>query len=126
MAWQCRFPNHLGIGGAVCTSGQTVNNQQAYADLGFNPGFEKKTGFFTRSILCTPVINKAGKVIGATQVLNKRGGAFTHEDEAKLKAFTAQVSVALENAKLFEDVQNMKNYAESMLASMSNSVVTLN
>lgn len=72
------------------------------------------------------MINKAGKVIGATQVLNKRGGAFTHEDEAKLKAFTAQVSVALENAKLFDDVQNMKNYAESMLESMSNAVVTLN
>jgi len=125
-ATQIRFPNHLGIAGAVFTSGQTVNIQHAYADLRFNPGFDKKTGFFTRSILCTPVINKAGKVIGATQVLNKRGGAFTHEDEAKLKAFTAQVSVALENAKLFDDVQNMKNYAESMLESMSNAVVTLN
>ena len=125
-ATQIRFPNHLGIAGAVFTTGQTVNIQHAYADLRFNPGFDKKTGFFTRSILCTPVINKAGKVIGATQVLNKRGGAFTHEDEAKLKAFTAQVSVALENAKLFDDVQNMKNYAESMLESMSNAVVTLN
>jgi len=125
-ATQIRFPNHLGIAGAVFTSGQTVNIQHAYADLRFNPGFDKKTGFFTRSILCTPVVNKAGRVIGATQVLNKRGGAFTHEDEAKLKAFTAQVSVALENAKLFDDVQNMKNYAESMLESMSNAVVTLN
>ena len=125
-ATQIRFPNHLGIAGAVFTGGQTVNIQHAYADLRFNPGFDKKTGFFTRSILCTPVVNKAGKVIGATQVLNRRGGAFTHEDEAKLKAFTAQVSVALENAKLFDDVQNMKNYAESMLESMSNAVVTLN
>ena len=125
-ATQIRFPNHLGIAGTVFTSGQTVNIQHAYADLRFNPGFDKKTGFFTRSILCTPVVNKAGRVIGATQVLNKRGGAFTQEDEAKLKAFTAQVSVALENAKLFDDVQNMKNYAESMLESMSNAVVTLN
>ena len=123
---QIRFPNHLGIAGAVFTSGQSVSIPHAYADLRFNPGFDKKTGFFTRSILCTPVINKAGKVIGATQVLNKRGGAFTAEDEAKLKAFTAQVSVALENAKLFDDVQNMKHYAESMLESMSNAVVTLN
>ncbi|MEQ9559230.1 MAG: adenylate/guanylate cyclase domain-containing protein, partial [Rhodospirillales bacterium] len=40
-------------------------------------------------------------------------------------AFTAQVSIALENAKLFEDVQNMKNYNESMLESMSNGVVTI-
>ena len=125
-ATQIRLPNHLGIAGAVFRSGKTVNIPHAYADLRFNPAFDKKTGFFTRSMLCTPVINKAGVVIGATQVLNKKGGSFNHEDEARLKAFTAQVSVALENAKLFDDVQNMKNYAESMLESMSNAVVTLN
>ena len=125
-ATQIRLPNHLGIAGAVFRSGKTVNIPHAYADLRFNPAFDKKTGFFTRSMLCTPVINKAGVVIGATQVLNKKGGSFNKEDEARLKAFTAQVSVALENAKLFDDVQNMKNYAESMLESMSNAVVTLN
>jgi adenylate cyclase len=42
-----------------------------------------------------------------------------------LKAFTAQVSIALENARLFEDVQNMRNYNESVLESMSNGVITL-
>lgn len=124
-ATQIRFPNHLGIAGAVFTSGKSVNIPYAYADLRFNPAFDKKTGFFTRSILCTPVVNKQGKIIGVTQVLNKRGGPFTDEDESRLKAFTAQVSIALENAKLFNDVQNMKNYSESMLQSMSNGVITL-
>jgi len=125
-ATEIRLPNHLGIAGTVFTTGETVNIPHAYADLRFNPGFDKKTGYFTRSILCVPVINKAGKVIGVTQVLNKRGGPFTREDELRLKAFTAQVSIALENAKLFDDVQNMKNYSESMLESMSNGVITLN
>jgi adenylate cyclase len=123
---EIRLPNHLGIAGAVFTSGETINIPHAYADLRFNPAFDKKTGFFTRSILCVPVVNKDGKTIGVTQVLNKRGGPFTLEDEARLKAFTAQVSIALENAKLFDDVQNMKNYSESMLESMSNGVITLN
>ena len=125
-ATEIRMPNHLGIAGAVFTSRKTVNIPYAYADLRFNPAFDKKTGFFTRSILCIPVINKNGKIIGVTQVLNKRGGPFTQEDESRLKAFTAQVSIALENAKLFDDVQNMKNYSESMLESMSNGVITLN
>ncbi|MEK9671272.1 MAG: GAF domain-containing protein [Rhodospirillaceae bacterium] len=121
---EIRLPNHLGIAGAVFVSGETINIPYAYADLRFNPAFDKKTGYFTRSILCAPVANKAGKVIGVTQVLNKRGGPFTEEDETRLKAFTAQVSIALENAKLFEDVQNMKNYNESMLESMTNGVIT--
>ncbi len=122
---QIRFPNHLGIAGTVFTSGQSVNIPYAYADLRFNPAFDKQTGYFTRSILCVPVVNKDGKCIGVTQVLNRRGGPFSDEDESRLKAFTAQVSIALENAKLFADVQNMKNYNESMLQSMSNGVITI-
>ena len=122
---QIRFPNHLGIAGAVFSSGQTINIPYAYADLRFNPSFDKQTGFFTRSILCVPVVNQAGKIIGVTQALNKRGGTFSEEDESRLRAFTAQVSIALENATLFANVQNIKNYNESMLESMSSGVVTL-
>ncbi|MBT3702297.1 MAG: GAF domain-containing protein [Alphaproteobacteria bacterium] len=122
---EIRLPNHLGIAGAVFTSGKTVNIPYCYADLRFNPAFDKQTGYFTRSMLCVPVLNKESKVIGVTQVLNKRGGPFDEEDETRLKAFTAQVSIGLENAKLFDDVQNIKNYNESMLESMSNGVVTL-
>jgi adenylate cyclase len=120
-----RFPNHLGIAGAVFQSGKSIDIPYAYADLRFNPTFDRKSGFFTRSILCVPIVNKDHKVIGVTQALNKRGGAFTSEDEARLRAFTAQVSIALENAKLFTDVQNIKNYNESILESMSSGVITL-
>jgi len=122
---QIRLPSHVGIAGAVFQSSRTINIPYAYADLRFNPSFDKKTGFFTRSILCVPVINKNGRTIGVTQVLNKHGGPFSHEDEARLRAFTAQVSIALENAKLFADVQAMKNYNEAMLESMSNGLITL-
>lgn len=123
-ATNIRLPNHLGIAGAVFTSGETINIPYAYADLRFNPAFDKQTGYFTRSILCCPVLNKDGKVIGVTQVLNKKGGPFNQEDEKRLKAFTSQIAVGLENAQLFADVQQMKNYNESMLESMSNAVVT--
>jgi adenylate cyclase len=124
-AVKIRLPNNAGIAGSVFTAGKTINIPYAYADLRFNPSFDKKTGYFTRSILCVPVNNKEGKRIGVTQVLNKRGGSFTIEDETRLRAFTAQISIGLENAKLFEDVQRMKNYNESILESMSNGVVTI-
>ncbi|MEE8261295.1 MAG: GAF domain-containing protein, partial [Gammaproteobacteria bacterium] len=58
---EIRLPNDTGIAGAVFTSGKSVNIPYAYADLRFNPAFDKKTGYFTRSILCVPVVNKAGK-----------------------------------------------------------------
>ncbi|MBL4870514.1 MAG: GAF domain-containing protein, partial [Robiginitomaculum sp.] len=123
---EIRLPNTAGIAGAVFTSGKSIHIPHAYADLRFNPSFDKQTGYFTRSILCVPVLNKNGKRIGVTQVLNKKSGSFTEEDESRLKAFTAQVSIALENASLFESIQNMQNYSQGMLQSMSNGVLTLN
>jgi adenylate cyclase len=122
---QIRIPNNAGIAGVVFTSGETINIPHAYADLRFNPAVDKQTGFFTRSMICVPIINKSGKTIGVTQALNKHGGPFTTEDEARLRAFTAQVSISLENAKLFDDIQNMKKYSDGMLQSMSNGVITL-
>ena len=41
-----KFPNHLGIAGTVFTSAKPVNIPHAYADLRFNPSFDKQTGFF--------------------------------------------------------------------------------
>jgi len=123
---EIRFPNHLGIAGHVFQTGEVSNIPHAYADLRFNPSFDKQTGFFTRSMLCIPVTNKAGKTIGVSQVLNKRGGPFTNEDEARLSAFTSQISIGIENATLFKNVQNLMNYTESMLHSMTNGVITIN
>jgi adenylate cyclase len=121
---EIRFPNHLGIAGTAFTSGQSIRIPYAYADLRFNPEFDRQTGYFTRCLLCVPIFNKDGKTIGVTQSLNKRGGPFTPEDESRLRAFTAQIASALENAKLFSDVQAMRNYNAAMLESMSNGVIT--
>jgi adenylate cyclase len=121
---EIRFPNHLGIAGAVFTSGQSIRIPHAYADLRFNPAFDRQSGYFTRCILCVPIFNKEGRPIGVTQSLNKRGGPFTPDDESRLRAFTAQIASALENAKLFSDVQAMRNYNAAMLESMSNGVIT--
>ena len=119
-----KFPNNVGIAGTVFQTGKPLNIPHAYADLRFNPSFDRSSGFFTRSILCMPVISKDGKCIGVSQVLNKRGGPFTKEDEKRLAAFTSQISMGIENAKLFDEVQNAMNYTQSMLASMNDGVVT--
>jgi adenylate cyclase len=122
---EIRFPSHLGIAGSVFTTGETINIPDAYADPRFNQEVDKKTGYTTKSILCMPVKNKEGKTLGVVQVLNKKTGPFTRTDENRLRAFSAQASISIENAKLFDDVLNMKNYNESMLESLSNGVITL-
>ena len=122
---EIRFPIHLGIAGSVFTTGKTINIPDAYEDPRFNPEVDKKTGYRTKSILCMPVVNREGLIIGVTQVLNKIGGPFTEQDEQRLRSFSAQASVSIENAQLFDDVLNMKNYNESILESLSNGVITM-
>lgn len=122
---ELRIPATQGIAGAVFASGISENIADPYADPRFSPEVDRRTGFKTDSILCVPITNKAGARIGVAQVLNKRGGAFTAKDEARLRAFSAQIAVCLENAQLFDDVLAMKNYNESILKSTSNGIVTL-
>ena len=122
---EIRFPATEGIAGEVFTSGEVENITDPYDHPRFNPNIDHRTGYKTENILCMPISGKSGQRIGVTQVLNKHGGAFTAKDESRLRAFTAQVSVSLENAQLFDDVLNMKNYNDSILKSTSNGLITL-
>ncbi len=122
---EIRIPATQGIAGAVFSSGQLANIQDAYQDARFNQAVDKQTGYKTETILCMPIVSKTGQKLGVTQVLNKRGGVFTAKDEDRLAAFTAQISVALENAKLFEEVLNEKKYNDAIQKSTSSGVLTL-
>lgn len=123
---EIRVPVTKGLAGHVATTGEVVNIRDAYADARFNPEVDRLTGFRTRSILAMPLRNTEGRVVGVTQMINKRGdAAFTAEDEQLLQAFSAQAAVALENAKLFQETLAMRNHLESILNSITNVVLTL-
>lgn len=120
-----RFPANAGIAGAVFKSKETINIPDAYQDPRFNAAVDKATNYRTKTILCMPVINKSGDVIGVTQTINKLDGIFTKKDEARLRAFTAQAAISLENAQLFDDVLKIKNHNESILQSTTDGIITL-
>jgi adenylate cyclase len=122
---QIRIPANAGIAGAAFVSGDALSIADAYADPRFNREIDRRSGFRTRNLLNVPVIDRTGERLGVLQVLNKRGGQFTQVDIRRLKAFSAGIAVALENARLFSDVLTLKNYNESVLRSLSNGVVTL-
>lgn len=124
-AAEIRFPADHGLAGACFTAGQVINIPDAYADLRFNREVDRKTGFKTRTILCVPIKSRNGEGMGIMQVLNRKKGPFTRQDESLLQAFAAQASIALENARLFEEILNARNFNESILQSLTNGVITL-
>ena len=122
---EIRIASGEGIAGAVFTSRKHLSIPDPYSHPLFIADVDRETGFTTRSILAMPVLNHNGQCIGVTEVLNKRDGEFTTKDEARLRAFAAQIGVSLENAGLFDDVLNIKNYNEGILHSTTNGVITL-
>jgi signal transduction histidine kinase len=61
----------------------------------------KITNISTTSLLGVPLIAK-DKVVGVLEAINKRTGVFDKEDENIMTALGAQVAVAIENARLFQ------------------------
>jgi phosphoserine phosphatase RsbU/P len=93
-----------GISGMVAVTGESVRIPDAYKDPRFAQNFDAKSGYRTRSMLCTPIRSKTGEIIGVIQLLNKIKGTFEVEDEVFLQALTVHVAIALENAKLHAEV----------------------
>lgn len=99
---EIRMPTGSGIAGYVAATGDTLNIPDAYFDTRFNPEIDRKSGYRTRSILCMPMKNKDGVIVGVFQLLNKRTGVFTRDDESILDALSVHAAIALENARLHE------------------------
>jgi adenylate cyclase len=74
-----------------------------------------KTGAKTQSVLCTPVFDRRGLVIGVLEVVNKKQGLrFSVDDERSLAAMAAHVAVVLEEA-LSEESREQEETSESRL-----------
>ncbi|MBI2620549.1 MAG: GAF domain-containing protein [Ignavibacteriales bacterium] len=115
---EIRLPVGKGLAGYVAEKGETINIPDAYNDPRFNPDVDKRTGYRTNNMLCMPMRNKDGKVIGVFQLLNKKGGVFGKEDEQFIDALSAHASVAIENARLAQEmVANERLSAVGRMAS---------
>ena len=100
-----RVPADKGIVGQSILERRVINIPDAYADKRFNSEVDQATGFRTRSLLTAPLAKMRGDTIGALQVLNKKGGPFTENDEKMFILFAEQAASAVANALLHDDLQ---------------------
>ncbi|MBI5209010.1 MAG: GAF domain-containing protein [Elusimicrobia bacterium] len=101
---EIRLPLGKGIAGWVAQTGKTLNLSDAYADKRFDQDVDRRTGYRTCSILAVPLRGKQGGTLGVIEILNKREGSFSEDDERLLDAISSQVAVAVENAQLIQSV----------------------
>jgi signal transduction histidine kinase len=96
-----------GISGRVAATGVAIRIEDAQTDPRWvGRRYDAATGFTTHSILCVPIATH-GRVIGVVQVLNRSGGPFTDDDQRLLEALASMGAVAIENARLYEHLEEM-------------------
>jgi signal transduction histidine kinase len=93
-----------GIVGQVIQTGTPVLVPDVEADPRWYDGVDRISGYRTRSLVCVPLRVK-GQIIGALEVLNKRDGPFTVEDQQLLSSLAGLAAQSIENARLHDQIR---------------------
>jgi sigma-B regulation protein RsbU (phosphoserine phosphatase) len=95
-----RLPIGRGLAGTVASTGEPIVIFDAYSDPRFDSSQDQRSGFRTRSMLCVPIRNRNGRIVGVLQLLNKKNGSFGQNDLDFLAAISEHMAIAMENATL--------------------------
>lgn len=144
---ELRIPRTAGFAGMVAESGEPLMIPfDLYEDprSAVSQQTDQKTGYRTCSMLCMPVFNADNELIGVTQLINKKKqgelpeynpatwpeapecwkASFNRTDLEFMQIFNIQAGVALQNAKLFDEVKQQQQMQRDILRSLSNGVLS--
>jgi len=115
------------IGGFTVLSGRPQVVDDAYnlppdVPFGFNSSFDEQHGYRTRSMLCVPMRNHDGEIVGAIQLINAKRQydtrltrdnverevvPFERDHLELIQSIASQAAVALDNKNLLDAIQNL-------------------
>lgn len=96
-----------GIAGWVAQHGKPLIVNSPEKDVRFFKGVDERTEFKTRNIICVPVRVKE-KIIGVLEAINKKGKRrFNKEDLSLFTSLADQVAIALDNSRLYHELEEM-------------------
>lgn len=116
------------MAGFVALHRQPLNIPDVYelppgAEYSFDRSFDERFGYRTKSMLCAPLLSRAGDAIGVIQLINKKrdrerrlldGGdvhdqviPFDAHSEDLLTMLASQASILLENALHYAEIQHL-------------------
>ncbi|KAL0811324.1 hypothetical protein ABMA28_009738 [Loxostege sticticalis] len=101
---EIRIPFGVGVAGLAAQTKHPINIKNAYADPRFNSEIDARTGYKTELILCMPICNYEGEVVGVAQIINKTDGSkeFSTRDVEVFRRYLTFCGIGIQNAQLFE------------------------
>ncbi|MFV2066401.1 MAG: sigma 54-interacting transcriptional regulator [Pirellulales bacterium] len=101
---ELRIADDRGVVGQVVQRGEAMRVGPGETDAPIDRKVDAELGYQTETILCVPLTADDGEVLGAFELLNKRAGVFTDEDQEGLTELAKHAAVALENTRQLEDL----------------------
>lgn len=105
---ELRLPLGQGVAGRVAVTGEFVNTDDAYALNFFDPSFDERLNYKTKSLLSLPIRHHSGEVVGVLQLVNAQSDQFTNQDVEFLAKLSGHMAMALENARLHRDTMEQQ------------------
>jgi sigma-B regulation protein RsbU (phosphoserine phosphatase) len=111
---EIRIPMTQGIIGHVVATGRAVMTRNAYRLPYFYREMDRATGFMTRTVLCVPLRDSGGAIIGALEVINCKDGIFTSSDRRFLEEIANLAALALEKALMHQTLLAKRRLEEDL------------
>jgi len=111
-----KLSTDFGIAGHVARTGKPLIVNDVTRHASFHGKIDEITGFVTTSMICAPLLVHR-KTLGVIEVLNKLDGSdFNDQDLEGVVAVAATSAMAIENARLHQDVLDSYKATISTLA----------
>lgn len=109
-----RIPMNQGIAGWVATHNEPLLVSDVSVDPRFG-GDVPGSGFITRNLLCVPMKNADGKLIGVLQAINFKGeGVFPESEIPLFQRLADQAAISLERERLFHEYMEKQKMEEQL------------
>jgi PAS domain S-box-containing protein len=77
-----------------------------------------------RSLLAVPLVREE-RLLGGLVIIRRERGAFSPDVVAMLQTFATQSVLAIQNARLFQEIQRQKQYADALVETSPVAIVTM-
>ena len=119
---EIRIPKSCGVAGWVFVNRQPAVVRNAYEDSRFYHKVDDMTGFRTRNLICTPLLDSRDSCMGTLQSLNKKGGDFTFDDLELLNLAASMVSIAIKNSKQYTELLVTNHAREKFIEQLTDNL----
>ncbi len=111
-----------GLAGWTVRTAKSLVVPDAQADARHFRGVDQQTGLPLRSILSIPLQAK-DKVIGVLQMVDTEADRFDATDLKLLEPLAANAAIAIENARLYKETDELRAFNENIVQSLEEGIV---